>query len=189
MPAELKLETALKIHGLMPPHEVHALAELASKYKRIFEIGAHLGRSTRAMADNTEGTVVTADDFNGPRDAVIPWKDRHEMYDKFLANMGEYIATKKVIAWKVDHKTMSKGGLAEFLGEEPQFDMVFLDGSHAYEDVRRDLAFGMSILTPGGLLCGHDYTMNSPGVLCALGEIWQQAMDVLPGTTIWVKQL
>ena len=37
------------------------------------------------------------------------------------------------------------------------FDLVYVDGDHTYEGVRRDLALWMPKVRPGGIFCGDDY--------------------------------
>ena len=53
--------------------------------------------------------------------------------------------------------------------------MVFIDGGHEYEEVKRDILIWKERLRPGGLLCGHD--VSWPGVRKALTELvpnWKQ---------------
>jgi hypothetical protein len=61
--------------------------------------------------------------------------------------------------------------------------MVFIDGAHDYESVKRDILTWSARLRPGGLLCGHD--RNQPGVRRAIDELlpgWRSA----PGESlIW----
>jgi predicted O-methyltransferase YrrM len=37
-----------------------------------------------------------------------------------------------------------------------RFDVIYVDGDHRYEQVRRDLANAKKYLTPGGVICGDD---------------------------------
>ena len=85
------IEKALAIDGWMSPAELQWLAEQAIKHYRIVEIGSHLGRSTRALADNTPGTVYAVDTWYGPMDISIPIWEREKIYDQFLANMNGLI--------------------------------------------------------------------------------------------------
>jgi predicted O-methyltransferase YrrM len=48
-------------------------------------------------------------------------------------------------------------------------DMVFIDGSHDFCDVARDIQLATPLLAPGGLLCGHD--RFRPGVHSAIDEL------------------
>lgn len=42
--------------------------------------------------------------------------------------------------------------------QDDSLDFVFIDGSHAYEDVRDDIAAWWPKVKSGGLFCGHDYS-------------------------------
>lgn len=39
-------------------------------------------------------------------------------------------------------------------------DIVYVDGDHSYEGVKRDLALAWPKIKSGGFLCGHDYRIN-----------------------------
>lgn len=49
-------------------------------------------------------------------------------------------------------------------------DFVFIDAQHDYDSVRRDILFWKQKVKPGGLLSGHDYDNNFPGVRHAVDE-------------------
>jgi hypothetical protein len=54
-------------------------------------------------------------------------------------------------------------------------DFIYLDGSHLYEDVKRDLEDCMPKLNTYGLLCGHDYiTHEDFGVKQAVNEFMKE---------------
>ena len=62
-------------------------------------------------------------------------------------------------------------------------DMVFIDGSHDYEQVKRDLLIWDARLAKHGLMCGHDSSWD--GVKQALAEV-HGSWEVIPLTDIWV---
>jgi lipopolysaccharide biosynthesis glycosyltransferase len=39
-------------------------------------------------------------------------------------------------------------------------DLIYIDGDHSYEGVKRDLMLSQKWVRPGGYICGHDYAMN-----------------------------
>ena len=41
------------------------------------------------------------------------------------------------------------------------FDLVFLDASHFYEDVLRDIKLWVPLIKKGGIISGHDYKINT----------------------------
>jgi hypothetical protein len=68
-----------------------------------------------------------------------------------------------------------------------QFDFVFIDGDHDYEQVREDIHNASLIISPGGLLSGHDYK-NFPGVTQAVDEFSKQTGKpvIEEAGTVWM---
>lgn len=182
----LALHGALETPGFMEPQELIWLAAQAKIHKCIVELGSFLGRSTRALADNTSGVVYAVDDWNGLRDQDWPSELAQEINENFKDNcllgfthhLKDHIEAGKVRPVNADH------GLKEWWPPFP--DMVFVDGDHRHENVRRDIVNALDRLAPGGLLCGHD--SNWPGVTKAVTELLPDAVMV-PDTTIWAYVL
>jgi hypothetical protein len=174
---------ALTVDGWMSEAELRWLAERAQSHKAIVELGCHMGRSTSALAANTPGTVYALDDWNGLRDTIDEstgesWHnpEPEALYKMFLRNTRGY---SNIVSIKCNHAAP---------GAVPQPDMVFIDGSHKYEDVKRDIHYWCGKIAPGGLLCGHDYDEAVWLDVCqAVRELLPQA-KVVPGTTIWYWQ-
>jgi len=49
-------------------------------------------------------------------------------------------------------------------------DLVFIDGSHDYESVKDDILNWKKKIRPGGILSGHDFHPNFPGVMQAVKD-------------------
>lgn len=172
-----RIAAADAIPGWMKSEELLWLACEAETHQAIVELGSHLGRSTRALADNTSGTVWAIDDWNGPRDAEFRVEiDRDGLYDQFRANLSDHIDSGRVCPIQADHADVTS-----FPSVRP--DMVFLDGSHEYADVKRDVIYWRERLKAGGLLCGHDAQWK--GVSRALEEELPQAQRV-KDTALWL---
>ena len=54
--------------------------------------------------------------------------------------------------------------------EDYSLDFVFIDAQHDYDSVRQDIELWMPKIKVGGLLSGHDYQPNFPGVIQAVHE-------------------
>jgi hypothetical protein len=59
---------------------------------------------------------------------------------------------------------------AAYRFEDRSVTLAFIDGDHSYAGVQRDIAAWWPKVKPGGLLAGHDYSHEYPGVMQAVGE-------------------
>jgi predicted O-methyltransferase YrrM len=67
------------------------------------------------------------------------------------------------------------------------FDLVFVDGDHRKDSVRRDVELAWWVLTDGGALACHDYREEScDGVEAALDALFPEGPSRLVDT-LWVK--
>jgi predicted O-methyltransferase YrrM len=170
-----------ELPGWMNLEELEWLVEQASQHQRIVELGSHLGRSTLALAENTEGKVWAIDLWK-------PWRDNSltsstDLYEKFCANLKDAISSGKVTPIVSDHAETENFPPEWLTGpNDLKPDMVFVDGDHSYEAVRRDIETWRHRLAPGGLLCGHDY--DWPSVGRAVKEAFPE-VQVVPSTSIW----
>lgn len=64
-------------------------------------------------------------------------------------------------------------------------DFVFIDADHRYEAVVEDIALWRSKVRPGGLLCGHDYCDQWPGVVQAVHKSFADGVQYHEPSTIW----
>ena len=56
--------------------------------------------------------------------------------------------------------------------EDNSLSLVFIDGSHTYEDVKADLLAWLPKVKSGGMLAGHDYgSTYHVGIYPAVGEV------------------
>jgi len=61
------------------------------------------------------------------------------------------------------------------LYSDARFDFIYLDGSHLYKDVKRDLNDWLPKLGIDGLMCGHDYIDDTDfGVKRAVNEFCRE---------------
>jgi len=50
-------------------------------------------------------------------------------------------------------------------------DIIFIDASHKYEDVKKDIKIWLPKIKKGGVLIGHDYCIVHFGVILAVNEL------------------
>lgn len=146
-----------EVDGWLTPAEGRALALLASG-KRVLEIGSYCGRSTICMAQ-TAIEVVSVDPHDGSGTDV----PRHTYHD-FLSNLERFEVRDKVLAMV--------GLFVDVVDDlHGKFDLIFVDGSHEYEDVCDDIERAVKLLDPNGVLVFHDYRMlGDEGVRLAVDE-------------------
>ncbi len=164
----MDISKAMSIPGSMSPEELQWLAEQASTRSLIIEIGSDQGRSTRALADNTRGTVYAVDlweDFTVEDESGLYSRTEYtgRRFDLFCQNMAGCDNVRTVETTSLE---------AAQLLDDVRFDMIFIDASHDYESVKADILAWQPLIREGGLLCGHDYT-TKPGVKRAVDELIQ----------------
>lgn len=178
----MNLENALKIPGWMAENELRWLAEQGSLHTRIIEVGSYLGRSTRALAENTRGDVIAVDTWLGSNE-FSPEQTGPEgwMFAEFQKNMAGLD--------NVSPMQMSSMEAAYYLQSFKilKYSMIFIDAAHDYRSVSDDIREWMPLVKPGGLLCGHDYLECHPGVCQAVKELVPGFKTA--GLSIWYKEI
>lgn len=173
---------AAEIQGWMRPEELHWLSEQGKQYRRIVELGCWKGRSTVALAQHG-ALVIAVDTFQGvPNDPRINAKwysDAANVFAEFIDNVSHL----KVSA--LQGTTLDQ---VQFIRDAyTPIDMVFIDADHRYEAVKADILAYRPLLEHNGLLCGHDYHADCPGVMRAVDELLSNA-KIGPGS-IWSVQV
>lgn len=163
----MTLSRAESIFGWMTKTELTWLAEQAEKAKIIVEFGSFKGRSTRALADNTNGIVYAVDPWDG-----IYYNEKGDFvglfapsnFADFFGNLSDHIYTGRVVPCRIKSLDFSIPSDVDFL---------FIDGDHRYPTVIADIMKGQSMVRKGGIISGHDYThADWPGVKRAVDEIY-----------------
>jgi predicted O-methyltransferase YrrM len=173
----LRLEKASNVAGWMYEAELQFLAETAQKSKVIIEIGSYEGRSTRALADNSpdDARIYAVDPWNFYITSSI--KSNDITFNQFYLNLYSYIKQGKVIpcrkTWK-EYQPIEKA------------DFIFIDGEHTYDAVRHDIYKALLWINEGGILAGHDYRADFPGIVKVIDEEFPKFNLI---DSIWWMQL
>jgi len=147
----------------------------------IVEIGSFKGRSTCSLAYGCRGTnkhVYAIDTFSGndvdfrPREVLLggrkegscaPLSHDGDFFDDFLNNITKCGLTAYV--------TPIRGRSSE-VGKtwDRPIHLLFIDGSHQYEDVLKDFEIFYPHVAPGGIIAFHDVVHTWPGPL----KVWEE---------------
>lgn len=181
---KVTIERAKTVEGWMSEKELQYLAEAANKSKVIIEVGSWMGRSTCALAESTYGKVYAVDTWKGsdePEHAkILAGKPEGWLFDQFKANTAHLDNVETIQASSIEAAdALWKAGI--------KADMIFIDGDHTEAGAKYDIRVFRSLLSPEGILCGHDYASYCPGVIKAVGEAAPK-FRVVPGTTIWTTE-
>jgi predicted O-methyltransferase YrrM len=128
-----------------------------TKAKVVVELGSFLGKSTRFIAHHlpSNGKVFAVDHWRGNIEHQNPerkdvFHKLDTLYEQFLSNIIHARLYNKVIPVK-------ETSLDAINKIQTVPDLVFVDASHEYEDVLRDLVAWYPKLRPGGVLIGDDW--------------------------------
>lgn len=127
------------ILGWMMVEQLEWLFDVSRNMESIVEIGSYKGKSTHALLSGCKGTVWAVDPF-------VNYGEAKDFYKDFMKNVGHFKNLKPL-------KMTSEEAVKQF--KDKSIDMVFIDGGHDYEDVKKDIE--MWLPKTKKLICGHDY--------------------------------
>jgi glycosyltransferase involved in cell wall biosynthesis len=121
----------------------------------IVEIGSFKGRSTSCLAYGCRGTgkhVFAIDTFDG-NDVDF---HRRQFFEEFMKNLEERSLSEYVVPLKGVSAEVARAW-------DRPIDLLFIDGSHQYEDVVADFSGFFRHVIPGGIVAVHDVACTWPG--------------------------
>lgn len=145
------------------------------------EIGSCLGGSLICayMATQISGSSVSfiaIDPFIGDADQYAPSYSVDK--NQFLEN------TKSIPHLRLieDFSDVVKDQI-----DDSSVDLLFVDGSHQHEQVKRDLKNYWPKVKTNGVLLGHDYNAVHPGVIRAADEVFgKEKLTLLENSSMWI---
>lgn len=165
----------LGIQGWKTPEELAWLAQEASRAKRILDIGCWRGQTPKVMAAASIAHITAVDHLTNfytgewGRNEILRQTQQDAIHRECRENLKAELIEGRVRLVFADGQG-ARDVVRELAGDE-RFDFVWLDGDHAYEDVKADILAYRALLAPGGLLAGHDFDPSFPGVPLAVREL------------------
>ena len=142
------------------------LLKLTPPDARVLEIGTYFGEgSTKVFIDglSNEASFFVMDTWSEYISTTDKMCVPNKRFYRIMDGMSYFAATNtlRVIlgAERRDDSpsiTMIRRSSNDLFVADNFFDLVFIDGSHYYRDVRRDIELALRILKPGGIICGDD---------------------------------
>lgn len=168
--------------------------------KTVIEVGSWMGLSAVLLARSLkkygcrDASVICVDTWLGSKEH---WQDPEHrphlglyygypsFYFNFLSNMIVQGVSDAIVPLP-----MTSTIAARILGDaQVSADLIYLDGSHDYEDVLTDLNHYWKLLNPGGVFVGDDWTY--PGVEAAAREFSSRtgvAVDLQSDGETWLMR-
>lgn len=69
-----------------------------------------------------------------------------------------------------------------------QFDVVFIDAAHDYDNVLEDIRAWWPLVRDGGFICGHDFNHKWPGVMRAVADAFPLMRVGVCPDSMWCVQ-
>jgi predicted O-methyltransferase YrrM len=145
--------------------EIEAFLSLARRERprRVLDIGTALGGTLYLLAwASAPGARVLSLDI----------RDYEEFRARLYRSFGDGRRTVEV--WHADsHLDETRDAVARFFDGRP-LDLVFVDGDHSYEGVRRDHELYAPLLRPGGLIAFHDIVDGHERDVGGVPRFWRE---------------
>jgi predicted O-methyltransferase YrrM len=141
----------------------------AQKPRTVLEIGTRGGGTFFVLCrlSSPEATVISLD---------LPGGKYGGGYPKYMApilrRMGRPSQAIHLLRAN-SHNPETRVRVAHILAGRA-LDLLFIDGDHTYEGVKRDFEMYGSLVRPGGIIAFHDIVPHPPEADCAVDELWQE---------------
>lgn len=163
---------------------------LEQGYKTFVEVGCKEGRTTGFILANVPDSRATAIDpwivqapAGADAETYADWNFA-SIEAEFWKNVGEnanrctmYRATSAEAAGFKVHATLPMA--------TDRADIVFIDARHDYDSVREDIGLWWPRVRVGGMICGHDFNHQWPGVERAVADSFNLMHVGVASDSVW----
>lgn len=186
IPDEL-IATCDKVPGFMGLEELHWLWDRASESPVCLEMGVWKGRTTTTLCLACPGVVVSVDNWQGSpgfeddtRPMVESAEVRLSIIQEAFRNLQDFRERGKLVLLP-----LSTHQLWDWLVNRVFSNFTFIDAGHDYQSVLEDIQLALAVTH--GIIGGHDYDNNFPGVMQAVNEAFDGRVQRGPGSIWYVR--
>ncbi len=165
------------IEDWYPPDQLAALAVLVSHTEglrgAVIEVGCWEGRSTLAIAEAAEPSLVHAVDTwagNSEDGTNLAAADR-DVFEAFAENVRAAGREWQVVAHRMPWREWLVGGV--------DIRFLHIDAAHTTSEVRENIEAALDWMVPGGIICGDD------GYDPEVARGVQRALGFRPDARLW----
>ncbi len=173
-PTNIKIFETVDFKGGLTLEELSVIISISKKYecKNYLEIGSFRGRTAINIAANNKDTDIhTIDLPQSFEEKNLKFKlldndtvqAKHEDRNYFFYKYKEY--NKNITNHYGDSATF------DYNIFNHKFDLIFIDGSHKYENVVIDSENAINNLSKKGIIIWHDYSIQNLDVVKAINHI------------------
>ena len=72
---------------------------------------------------------------------------------------------------------------------DEKFDFIYIDGMHDYNGVKQDIILSLNLIKEDGILSGHDFNSENPGVSKAVYEFFDKNDIEVFSDSSWVVNI
>lgn len=155
---------------LQVPSEIHRFAEIVAdlKPRTFMEIGTCHGGTLCILSRLTgpNGTIISLDLPDGEFGGSYKW------FHIPIFKAFPY-AKQKLHLLRGDSHSQEMGNAVRKILHEKKLDLLFIDGDHTYEGVKKDFEDYSGLVRPGGIIAFHDIVQH-PSDHCDVHRLWQE---------------
>jgi hypothetical protein len=144
------------------------------------EVGCYAGESTKMFLESGKITLLYAIDI---------WEDEMDNFKKIQPSH-DFSVVEKTFDESMEKFNIKKLKMyfSEALESLPTLDFIYIDANHDYEFVKDDITNALKKIKKNGLISGHDYNNESPGVIKAVNEIFGKP-DIIFSDSSWLVKI
>jgi cephalosporin hydroxylase len=160
-----------RIHAVQVPSEIKPVAQLVQKLrpKTIVEIGTFKGGTLFVWCrTNPQAELFVSIDLPGGRYGGGYDRRRRRLYQEFLADRPQ---SRMVLVQADSHLSETLEELKTAL-QERLIDLLYVDGDHTYEGVKKDYELYSPLVRKGGVVAFHDIATRSQN--CGVHQLWDE---------------
>jgi cephalosporin hydroxylase len=142
----------------------------------VLEIGTHKGGTLFLFARvaTADALVVSLDLPCGQNGSYPAWRER--LYRSFAHDRQRLEIVRDN---SHDPRTLEK--VRRLLGGRG-VDLLFIDGDHSYDGVKKDFEMYSALVTKGGTIAFHDIVSGAESIVGGVPQFWQELKQTRPAT-------